>query len=127
MCGAPPLAGFISKWHVALGAVESGYLFFLLIIVVGSLLDVVYLFPVIRSAFFGKVPEDETLKGDMEEKVDVYTEKTRVLESRRALYLFMIVPLAITAIFSILLCLFPNIFSIYDLAQTAVKNIFGGM
>jgi len=127
MCGAPPLAGFISKWHVALGAVESGYLFFLLIIVVGSLLDVVYFFPVIRSAFFAKVPEDETLKGDMEEKVDVYAEKKRSIEGRHALYLFMIVPLAITAIFSILLCLFPNTFSIYDLAQMAVKNIFGGV
>jgi formate hydrogenlyase subunit 3/multisubunit Na+/H+ antiporter MnhD subunit len=127
MCGAPPLAGFISKWHVALGAVESGYIFFLLIIVVGSLLDVVYFFPVIRDAFFAKVPADETLTVDLEEKVNIYTEKKHVIENQRTLYLFMVVPLAITAIFSILLCLFPNTFSIYDLAQTAVKNIFGGM
>jgi formate hydrogenlyase subunit 3/multisubunit Na+/H+ antiporter MnhD subunit len=127
MCGAPPLAGFISKWHVALGAVESGHLFFLLIIVVGSLLDVVYFFPVIRRAFFAKVPEDETLKGDLEEKVEVYTEKKGSIENRNILYLFMIVPLAITAIFSILLCLFPNLFSIYDLVQMAVKNTFGGV
>ncbi len=127
MCGAPPIAGFISKWHVALGAVESGHLFFLLIIVVGSLLDVVYFFPVIRRAFFAKMPADETLKGDLEEKVDLYTEKKRVLENQKPLYLLMVVPLAITAVFSILFCLFPNIFNIYDLAQTAVKNIFGGM
>ena len=127
MCGAPPLAGFISKWHVALGAVESGYIFFLLIIVVGSLLDVVYFFPVIRDAFFAEVPADETLTVDLEEKVNIYTEKKHVIENQRTLYLFMVVPLAITAIFSILLCLFPNTFSIYDLAQTAVKNIFGGM
>jgi len=127
MCGAPPLAGFISKWHVALGAVESGYIFFLLVIVVGSLLDVVYFFPVNRDAFFAKVPADETLAVDLEEKVNIYTEKKHVIENQRTLYLFMVVPLAITAIFSILLCLFPNTFSIYDLAQTAVKNIFGGM
>lgn len=127
MCGAPPLAGFISKWHVALGAVESGYIFFLLIIVVGSLLDVVYFFPVIRDAFFAKVPADETLAVDLEEKVNIYTEKKHVIENQQTLYLFMVVPLAITAIFSILLCFFPNTFSIYDLAQTAVKNIFGGM
>jgi hypothetical protein len=50
-----------------------------------------------------------------------------VLENRQAIYLFMIVPLAITAIFSILFCLFPNTLSIYDLAQMAVKNTFGGM
>jgi formate hydrogenlyase subunit 3/multisubunit Na+/H+ antiporter MnhD subunit len=127
MAGAPPLAGFISKWHVALGAVESGALFFLLIIFAGSLLDVVYFFPVIRTAFFGKMPEAETLGNDREEKVEVYTETKRIIENQQPLYLFMIVPLAITAIFSILLCLFPNTLNIYDLAKTAVKNIFGGM
>ncbi len=127
MAGAPPLAGFISKWHVALGAVESGHLFFLLIIFAGSILDVIYFFPVIRTAFFGKVPQAETYETDLEEKVDVYPGKKRVIENRQTLYLFMIVPLAITAIFSILLCIFPNTFNIYDLAQTAVKNTFGGM
>ena len=127
MCGAPPLAGFISKWHVALGAVESGALFFLLIIFAGSILDVVYFFPVIRTAFFGKMPEAETLRYDLEEKVEVYNGKINILENQDKLYLFMIVPLAITAIISILLCLFPNILSIYDLAQMAVQNIFEGL
>jgi formate hydrogenlyase subunit 3/multisubunit Na+/H+ antiporter MnhD subunit len=127
MCGAPPLAGFISKWHIALGAVESGARFFLLIILVGSLLDVVYFFPVIRTAFFGNRREDEAIANEGEEKVDNYTGQKQVLESRQATYLLMIVPLAITAIFSIILCLFPNTLRIYDLAQTAVNNIFGGL
>jgi formate hydrogenlyase subunit 3/multisubunit Na+/H+ antiporter MnhD subunit len=126
MCGAPPLAGFISKWHMALGAVDSGALFFLLIILVGSLLDVVYFFPVIRTAFFGKVPEAETLQHDKEEKVVLYRENKAILENQHLLYLFMVVPLAITALFSILLCLFPNLLGIYQLAQTAVNDIFGG-
>ena len=127
MCGAPPLAGFISKWHIGLGAVESGALFFLLVILVGSLLDVVYFFPVIRSAFFGKMPQDEMLTNERDEKVEVYVGKKPVLENQQPIYLLMIVPLAITAIFSILLCLFPNTLRIYDLAQRAVENIFGGM
>ena len=127
MAGAPPLAGFISKWHVALGAVESGYLFFLLIIFAGSILDVIYFFPVIRTAFFDKVPQAQTYETDLEEKVELYTEKKGVIENKQTLYLFMVVPLAITAIFSILLCIFPNAFNIYDLAQMAVKNTFGGM
>ena len=54
-------------------------------------------------------------------------EKNGILENRQTIYLLMIVPLAITAVFSILLCLFPNTLSIYDLAQTAVNNIFGGL
>ncbi len=127
MCGAPPLAGFISKWHLALGAVESGALFFLVIILIGSLLDVVYFFPVIRTAFFGSVPQAETLRHDMEEKVMLVREKEHLLENRRALYLFMVIPLAITALFSILLCIFPNLLSIYPLAQTAANDIFGGL
>ncbi len=127
MCGAPPLAGFISKWHIGLGAVESGALFFLLIIFAGSLLDVVYFFPVIRTAYFGKIPQDETLANESDEKVDLYAGKKRILENRQTIYLLMIVPLAITAVFSILLCLFPNTLRIYDLAQTAVNNIFGGL
>jgi len=127
MCGAPPLAGFISKWHIGLGAVESGAFFFLLIIFAGSLLDVVYFFPVIRTAYFGKMPEDETLTNESDRKVDLYAGKKQVLENRQAIYLLMIVPLAVTALFSILLCLFPNTLRIYDLAQTAVKHIFGGL
>ena len=127
MCGAPPLAGFISKWHVALGAVESGQFFFLMIVCIGSLLDVVYFFPVIKSAFFGAVPESETFHNEREAKVRVYAGHRPILESKQPLYLFMLAPLAITALFSIALCLFPNLFYIYDLARTAVANTFGGL
>jgi multicomponent Na+:H+ antiporter subunit D len=127
MCGIPPLAGFISKWHIVSGAVESGHLFFVLIICVGSLLDVVYFFPVLRTAFFAKIPKSETLENDMEAKVDLYTGQKRLLENKQPLYLFMIIPLAITAVFSVVFCFFPNTLRIYDLAQTAVRNIFGGM
>jgi formate hydrogenlyase subunit 3/multisubunit Na+/H+ antiporter MnhD subunit len=127
MCGAPPLAGFISKWHVALGAVESGAFFFLIIIFAGSLLDVVYFFPVIRIAFFGKKSEDKTLPSGKKETADVTARENRIYERQRIIYLLMIIPLALTASFSILLCLFPNTLYIYDLAQMAVTNIFGGM
>ncbi len=73
------------------------------------------------------MPEKETLEGDREEKVEVFSEKILSVEYNRPIHLFMVVPLAITAIFSIIFCLFPNTFSIYDLAQMAVRDIFGGM
>ena len=73
------------------------------------------------------MPEAETLDRDKEEKVDVFTKPVRRKETERPIYLFMIVPIAVTAIFSILFCLFPKIFFIYDLAQVAVQNIFGGI
>ncbi len=127
MCGAPPLAGFISKWHIAAGAVESGQLFFVLIICAGSLLDVVYFFPVLRTAFFEKIPASETLENETEATVDTHDDPKRFLETGKPIYLFMVVPLAITAIFSVIFCIFPNTLRIYDLVQTAVKDIFGGM
>lgn len=126
MCGAPPLAGLISKWHIALGAVESGQLFFLAVICLGSLLDVVYFFPVIRDAFFGKMHSFEVLD-DEEPKVMLYEGKTSIIEFKKGLYLFMVIPLAVTALFSILFCLFPNTFNIYELASMAAKEIFGRM
>jgi formate hydrogenlyase subunit 3/multisubunit Na+/H+ antiporter MnhD subunit len=126
MCGAPPLAGFISKWHVSLGAIESGQLGFLLVIMIGSLLDVVYFFPVIKTAFFERVPEGETLERDIEEKVAFFSEEVQIKEIERPLYYFMIIPLAVTAGFSILFCLRPQTFYVYDLVQVAVNEIFGG-
>ncbi len=126
MCGAPPLAGFISKWHIAAGAIESEQLFFLVIICAGSLLDVVYFFPVIRDAFFLNIPASEVLN-DEASKVALCTDKIEIIETRNPLYFFMVVPLAITALFSILFCLFPNLFGIYDLATLSVNNIFKGM
>ncbi|MCG8616129.1 MAG: hypothetical protein MI802_07915, partial [Desulfobacterales bacterium] len=123
MCGAPPLAGFISKWHIAAGAVESGTLFFLAVICAGSLLDVVYFFPVIRDLFFAKMRVTEVL-GDEEEKVPEYKEKREVLELKNPLTLCMTVPLVMTALFSILFCLFPSLFGIYELAVRAVDELF---
>jgi hypothetical protein len=99
----------------------------LLIICAGSLLDVVYFFPVIRSAFFGKMPASETLDTDLEPKVAPYTGKGPGIEYSSLFNLYMVIPLFVTAIFSIIYCLFPNTFNIYALAQMAVKNTFGGM
>ncbi len=126
MCGAPPVAGFISKWHISLGAIEAGQMPFLFIILAGSLLDVVYFFPVIKTAFFERMPEADTVSGDMEEKVEFFAGEVRNKERERPLYLFMIVPLAITAFFSIVFCLHPQTLRIYDLVKMAVNDIFVG-
>jgi formate hydrogenlyase subunit 3/multisubunit Na+/H+ antiporter MnhD subunit len=126
MCGAPPIAGFISKWHISLGAIEAGQTPFLLVILAGSLLDVVYFFPVIKTAFFERMPEADTVSGDMEEKVEFFSGEVPNQERERPLYLFMVIPLAITALFSIVFCLHPQTLRIYDLVQMAVSEIFGG-
>jgi formate hydrogenlyase subunit 3/multisubunit Na+/H+ antiporter MnhD subunit len=109
MSSIPPVAGFISKWYFCLGTIQADKVAFLLVAITASILDLVYFFPIVRTAFFDRLTE------------------ARGKETGRPLYLFMIIPLAITGIFSIIFCLFPNMFHIFDLAQMAVKNLFGGM
>jgi formate hydrogenlyase subunit 3/multisubunit Na+/H+ antiporter MnhD subunit len=124
MCGAPPIAGFISKWYLGWGAVQSGHLIFLGFLLLASLLDVVYFYPILRAAFFEKIPARELLLGDQEVQVEVFSKKPERLEIKRPLYWLMLIPLSITAVFSILFCLFPNLFYIYGLVQVAIRDLF---
>ena len=115
MCGAPPVSGFISKWFLCLGSVQSGHLFFLSVILVSSLLDVVYFFPIVKTAFF------ESPAGGVAGTRPVADGRP---EARNALHLFMIIPLALTALLSIVFCFFPGTFFIMDLVEIAVNNLF---
>jgi formate hydrogenlyase subunit 3/multisubunit Na+/H+ antiporter MnhD subunit len=121
MSGIPPAVGFISKWYLCLGSLEGGGIMitFLFVLLAASLLDVVYFFPILHTAFF-KEPE-----GEGEEEV--------IKEAP----LFMLIPLTITAIFSIIFFLafvlrpiemlspYIDILSlhIYDLVELAVRNV----
>lgn len=49
--GLPPTAGFFSKYYLALAAIESGQVAFLLALVISSLLSAVYFFRVIERAY----------------------------------------------------------------------------
>ncbi|MDC3335651.1 monovalent cation/H+ antiporter subunit D family protein [Opitutales bacterium] len=56
--GLPPLGGFISKWYLALGALDRGMSWVVVVLLVSSLLNVFYLLPVAVTAFF-RDPEDD--------------------------------------------------------------------
>jgi formate hydrogenlyase subunit 3/multisubunit Na+/H+ antiporter MnhD subunit len=114
MCGAPPVAGFISKWFLCLGTIESGALVLLGVILVSSLLDVLYFFPIVKTAFFDPPAALSGADGG----------RFRILEKDNPLYLLMVVPLAITAFFSLLFCFFPRAFYLLDLAEKAVAGLF---
>lgn len=113
MCGIPPACGFISKWFLCQGALQAGEIVFLFVLLIASFLDVVYFFPIIHTAFF-KRPEG------VAEEVEV-----KVKEAP----LFMLVPLSITAIFSVIFfldfILGLNIISMYfyKLVEIAVGNV----
>ncbi|MDD1718309.1 MAG: Na(+)/H(+) antiporter subunit D [Methanoregulaceae archaeon] len=52
MAGLPPMAGFIAKWFLSVGAWNAGDWWILVIFVVSSVLNLAYFLPIIIRAFF---------------------------------------------------------------------------
>lgn len=62
MIGLPPLAGFVSKWYLGLGAMDAGQHWVLAVLAGSSLLNAAYFLPVLYRAWFlparGPWPEE---------------------------------------------------------------------
>jgi multicomponent Na+:H+ antiporter subunit D len=56
MIGVPPLAGFISKWYLGLGALEAGMPWVLAVLAASSLLNAAYFLPILHRAWFRAPP-----------------------------------------------------------------------
>jgi len=54
MIGVPPMAGFISKWYLARGAMEVGHPWVVAVLVVSTLLNAAYFLPVIFAGWFAQ-------------------------------------------------------------------------
>jgi multicomponent Na+:H+ antiporter subunit D len=58
MIGLPPLAGFVSKWYLGLGALEAGRPEVLAVLAVSSALNAAYFLPIVYAAWF-REPEPD--------------------------------------------------------------------
>jgi multicomponent Na+:H+ antiporter subunit D len=56
MIGVPPVAGFISKWYLGLGALDAGMPWVLAVLAASSLLNAAYFLPILRAAWFEPPP-----------------------------------------------------------------------
>lgn len=65
MVGIPGTSGFVSKWYLALGALESGKSIYIVPILLSSLLNGIYYFPIVITAFFGSGPQPNTERRDV--------------------------------------------------------------
>ncbi len=67
MIGVPPLAGFVSKWYLGLGALESGMPWVLGVLVLSSVLNAAYFLPIVHRLWFrpqaGPWPDERTFDG----------------------------------------------------------------
>jgi multicomponent Na+:H+ antiporter subunit D len=58
MIGIPPIAGFVSKWYLGLGAAEAGDAAWVLpVLAASSLLNAMYFLPILYRAWFGTAPD----------------------------------------------------------------------
>jgi len=57
MMGAPPIAGFVSKWYLGLGALEVGQEWVIFVLAGSSLLNAAYFLPILHRAWFQEPPD----------------------------------------------------------------------
>ncbi len=107
LIGIPPASGFISKWYLAIGALNSGMGVFSwigpVILLVSALLTAGYLLPITVHGF---LPGADFANDDTKGKEPVK---------------MMVIPLAILAAFTVLLGVFPNILT--DFISNIVTTI----
>ena len=103
LIGIPPTAGFISKWYLAEGALESGVGLFSwlgpVVLLVSALLTAGYLLPVTMQGFF---------PGEEEEESEGKAPKTSKKRQKCEPSLWMLIPLIILAVLVVALGVYPN-------------------
>jgi multicomponent Na+:H+ antiporter subunit D len=58
MIGVPPVAGFVSKWQLGLGALEAGETWVIFVLATSSLLNAAYFLPLVHRAWFRPLTTD---------------------------------------------------------------------
>ena len=90
MIGAPPVAGFVTKWSLLVGSVEAHQIGILIILIASTMLNAAYFAPVTYRAFFGKRPEGEPYTGIKEAPLS------------------MLIPILIACTISVIIGIYPD-------------------
>ncbi|WP_010629494.1 proton-conducting transporter membrane subunit [Halomonas sp. KM-1] len=106
MIGLPPVAGFISKWYLGMGAVQANMPWVILVLVASSLLNAAYFLPILYRLWFRPGPAHGV--GEWPEERHLGRFETSG---------WLLWPAVATALFSIMAGLFAGLpFSPLDLA-----------
>ncbi|MBA4416573.1 MAG: cation:proton antiporter [Syntrophus sp. (in: bacteria)] len=92
MIGAPPVAGFVTKWYLLNGALEISNMPILVVLMASTILNVAYFAPITIKAFFQGKNRSWSRAGIKEAPMT------------------MVVPLVLASLISVLLGIFPNFF-----------------
>ncbi len=89
--GMPPLGGFLSKWSMVIGAIDGGRLLLVAVILISSLLNAAYFFPIVYRGFFARAARENGR------------------EEIREAPILCLVPLSVSALFCLMLFLWPSL------------------
>lgn len=109
LVGIPPTGGFVSKWYLAQGALQSGTGVFAwlgpVVLLVSALLTAGYLLPIAMKGFF---PGGMVLPDSGEENHGVVAAVAAEADCRKDLAPAMLLPLVILAALAVLAGIFPG-------------------
>lgn len=123
MIGVPLTVGFVSKWYIAIGALQAGMWYLVPVILVSSLLITVYFWRIIESIYFPQKSEAGTQ--NTEHRIQNTGIKTPTSELRAEAPMGMLIPTLILAG----LCIFFGIaaFIPVSVAEKAAGMLLEGM
>lgn len=109
IAGTPFLIGFISKWNLAMGAIQAGKPLFVAVWIASALLAIGYLMPVVRMAFFKPEPKEDP-------------------RHYGSISYSMLIPICFTAVLALVLGCDPEIFppDFYKLATVTADAVCAG-
>ena len=142
LAGLPLMGGFLSKWHLVLGAYEGGSTWAALVMTGAGLLTAGYLFPIVHRAFFRAAPDRAHAHAHThvghDDGIDDHGashEGTHAADTAHAAVAApggwrdadprMVVPLVVTAGLGLALGL-GDLFGVYALADLVATAVFGG-
>ena len=127
--GLPPTAGFLTKWYLATGALESGQLAAFFVLLVSTLLSAAYYLRIVRRAFFappgradvpgtGERAEVEKRLERAEGAAEAETGQAGAGLAREVSY-FALIPAVVTAAITVALGIYPAFL------LKLVRHVFG--
>jgi multicomponent Na+:H+ antiporter subunit D len=102
LIGIPPTNGFVSKWYLAIGGLETGNFVVPIMLLLSALLTAGYLIPIVSTAFFRGAPSTEV--------------ETREPEN------FMLIPIVILTVINVIVGIMPNF--LINIIDQASKLLF---
>ena len=107
MIGVPPASGFITKWYLVIGSLERHSMAVLAVLLASSFLNAAYFIPIVYKAFFKT--EDSEITQELKSHENAVIKEIP----------FMVVPLTLTAIMSVVLGLYPDF--IVKIAESVIR------